>query len=159
MAQKAVGLIVVSVIALACVSAVSAKDAKGYKGDILHKPATALTWLTNPQHAHHGTVVSRRHAISRAKRQLMHQLKRSGWLGAALCVHGYEGSWTDGGSPYYGGLQMDIDFQQDNGIVFYRRWGTADHWPVWAQLVTAYRAWQVRGWWPWPNTARYCGLL
>ena len=24
-----------------------------------------------------------------------------------LCIHGYEGSWTDPNSPYYGGLQMD----------------------------------------------------
>ena len=43
---------------------------------------------------------------------------------------------------------------------FLRRWGTADHWPAWAQIATSVRAYQAgRGFWPWPNTARACGLL
>jgi len=25
-----------------------------------------------------------------------------------LCIHRFEGSWTDSGAPYYGGLQMDL---------------------------------------------------
>ena len=52
---------------------------------------------------------------------------------AWLCIHRHEGAWNDPNPPYYGGLQMDISFQR------------------------AYRS--GRGFYPWPNTARYCGLL
>jgi hypothetical protein len=77
----------------------------------------------------------------------------------ARCIHGYEGSWTDPGWPYYGGFQMDITFQQ--------RWaprrlavsGTADHWRPFRQVLVMRRAVRAIGWSPWPNTARYCGLL
>jgi hypothetical protein len=77
------------------------------------------------------------------------------------CIHAYEGAWTSNtGNGYYGGLQMDLAFQRLYGAEFLRRWGTADNWPAWAQLsaaVSAYRA--GRGFWPWPNSARICGLL
>lgn len=84
-----------------------------------------------------------------------------------MCIHHYEGSWTDPNPPYWGGLQMDLSFQAAYGwvelhgtrIYFNRIWGTADHWPVWAQLQAGINAYQVRGWNPWPNTARDCGLL
>lgn len=77
------------------------------------------------------------------------------------CIHRYEGGWTDDtGNGYYGGLQMDIGFQSRYGSDFLRRWGTADHWPAWAQIQAAVRAYRSgRGFWPWPNTARDCGLL
>jgi len=75
-----------------------------------------------------------------------------------LCIHRYEGSWSDPGAPYYGGLQMDINFQLTFGGRHYQRWGTADHWPVWAQLDAGRRGYMARGWSPWPNTARMCGL-
>lgn len=77
------------------------------------------------------------------------------------CIHSYEGAWTSNtGNGYYGGLQMDLAFQRLYGAEFLRRWGTADNWPAWAQLsaaVSAYRA--GRGFWPWPNSARICGLI
>lgn len=76
-----------------------------------------------------------------------------------LCIHSYEGSWTDPGAPFYGGLQMDIDFQQTWGSDLLRSKGTADHWTPAEQMMVAERAWKHRGFWPWPNTARYCGLL
>lgn len=82
-----------------------------------------------------------------------------GWVTNALCVHSFEGSWTDPNAPYYGGMQMDVGFQQTYGLWAYNRWGTADHWPIWAQLQVSYKAWKSRGWWPWPNTARYCHLI
>ena len=78
---------------------------------------------------------------------------------ALMCIHRYEGSWTDPGSPYWGGLQMDMNFQRAYGPEFLSRWGTADHWPIYAQLEAAERAIAVRGFSPWPNTARDCGLL
>jgi transglycosylase-like protein len=80
---------------------------------------------------------------------------------AFLCIHHYEGAWTSNtGNGYYGGLQMDVSFQSSYGGDYLRRWGTADRWPAWAQIHTAVRAYQSgRGFYPWPNTARACGLL
>lgn len=85
-----------------------------------------------------------------------------GWLlNAFQCIHRYEGAWNaNTGNGYYGGLQMDIAFQSLYGGEFLQRWGTADRWPVWAQLEAAARAYNSgRGFYPWPNTARACGLL
>lgn len=84
------------------------------------------------------------------------------WLNdSLLCIHHYEGAWNaNTGNGFYGGLQMDLSFQATYGGDFLRRWGTADTWPVWAQLQAAARAYQSgRGFYPWPNTARACGLL
>jgi hypothetical protein len=84
------------------------------------------------------------------------------WLSDSfLCIHHHEGAWTSNtGNGYYGGLQMDLGFQASYGADFLRRWGTADAWPVWAQLKAAARAYQSgRGFAPWPNTARACGLM
>jgi hypothetical protein len=80
---------------------------------------------------------------------------------AFACIHRYEGAWTaNTGNGYYGGLQMDIGFQSRYGSDYVRRWGTADNWPAWAQLTAAVRAYRSgRGFGPWPNTARACGLL
>lgn len=76
------------------------------------------------------------------------------------CVHEHEGSWiANTGNGYYGGLQMDADFERAYGSTFVDRWGHAHAWPVWAQLIAAERARRVRGFSPWPNTARTCGLL
>jgi Transglycosylase-like domain len=78
----------------------------------------------------------------------------------APCVKSHEGAWTSNtGNGYYGGFQADLSFQTAYGREFYRRWGTANNWPSWAQIVMAYRGWRARGWHPWPNTARMCGLL
>jgi len=80
---------------------------------------------------------------------------------AFMCIHRYEASWdANTGNGYYGGLQMDISFQARYGSDYLARFGTADRWPVWAQLEAAARAYDDgRGFWPWPNTARVCGLL
>lgn len=80
------------------------------------------------------------------------------WLRGAECVHSKEGAWDDPHPPYWGGMQADMDFQRAYGRPYLERWGTADRWPVWAQLHMAYNGWLVRGWQPWPNTSRLCGL-
>lgn len=77
-----------------------------------------------------------------------------GWL----CIHHYEGSWTDGGSPYWGGLQMDLSFQTRYGSWLLHHKGTADHWSPLEQIWVAVRASHTRGFSPWPNTASYCGM-
>ena len=76
------------------------------------------------------------------------------------CIHHFEGSWRDPNSPYYGGLQMDLGFQRTYGRYLLARKGTADHWSPLAQMWVAERAYRSgRGFFPWPNTARYCGLI
>jgi hypothetical protein len=77
-----------------------------------------------------------------------------------LCIHHYEGAWRDPNPPYYGGLQMDVQFQRTYGGAIYRKKGTADHWTPLEQMWTAERAHRSgRCFYPWPNTARYCGLI
>jgi len=79
---------------------------------------------------------------------------------AWLCIHRFEGSWNDGGGPYYGGLQMDLGFQQRYGRLLLREKGTAEHWTPLEQMWTAEVAYRSgRGFYPWPNTARSCGLI
>jgi hypothetical protein len=75
-----------------------------------------------------------------------------------ICIHGGEGSWTaNTGNGFYGGLQMNWDFMRGYGADFLARWGTADRWPPWAQILAAKRAYQAgRGFGPWPNTAPPC---
>ena len=84
-------------------------------------------------------------------------------LGAWHCIQRYEsgGSWRiNTGNGYYGGLQFDIGFQLAYGAWLYRTKGTAEHWTPLEQMWTAERAHASgRGFTPWPNTARACGLL
>jgi hypothetical protein len=93
-------------------------------------------------------------AVAAAKRA-----ERPPHLKAWLCIHRYEGSWTDPNAPYYGGLQMNVSFQEHYGRWLFQHKGTADHWSPLEQMWTAENALKSRGFWPWPNTARYCGLL
>ena len=75
------------------------------------------------------------------------------------CIHRYEGSWTaNTGNGYYGGLQMDSTFERDYGSEFVAMWGSANRWPAAVQITVALRAYASRGFSPWPNTARSCGL-
>jgi hypothetical protein len=55
---------------------------------------------------------------------------------------------------------MDLVFQHAYGGDYLARWGTADNWPPEAQIQVATRAYTSgRGFGPWPNTARACGLI
>jgi len=76
-----------------------------------------------------------------------------------MCIHHFEGSWRDAGSPYWGGLQMNYGFQATYGSWLLRTKGTADHWTPLEQIWVAEKAAKSRGFYPWPNTARYCGLI
>jgi hypothetical protein len=82
------------------------------------------------------------------------------WLAGADCVQRHEGAWTSAtGNGYYGGLQADVSFQRTYAPDLLRRYGgLANTWPWYAQLQMGYRGWLFRGWSPWPNTARECGL-
>jgi hypothetical protein len=103
-------------------------------------------WLLNLWH---------RRAV-RARHKAARPPHRSGWL----CIQRHEGAWDDPNAPYYGGLQMDIGFQRTYGRGLLRRKGTANHWTPLEQMWVAERAHRSgRGYYPWPNTARYCGLI
>jgi transglycosylase-like protein len=82
---------------------------------------------------------------------------KAGWR----CIHRYEGSWrANTGNGFYGGLQMDLSFQRRYGAYLLRRKGTADKWSPLEQMWVAERAHRSgRGFYPWPHTARYCGLI
>ena len=95
------------------------------------------------------------------QRLAMHPPHHAGWL----CIHRYEqhpaqGWATRTGNGYYGGLQMDIQFQRTYGPELLRTKGTADRWTAFEQMWVAERAFSSgRGYYPWPNTARNCGLI
>jgi hypothetical protein len=77
-----------------------------------------------------------------------------------LCIHRFEGAWDDPNPPYYGGLQMDLSFQRTYGSNLLATKGPANHWTPLEQMWVAERAHRAgRGFYPWPNTARYCGLI
>jgi hypothetical protein len=79
---------------------------------------------------------------------------------AWYCIHRFEGSWQDHGAPYYGGLQMDLGFQGTYGAYLLRLKGTADNWtPLEQMWVASKAAMSGRGFYPWPNSARICGLI
>jgi hypothetical protein len=96
-----------------------------------------------------------------ARRQAARPPRRAAWL----CIHRFErnprqGWRTNTGNGYYGGLQMDISFQRTYGGWLLRRKGTANNWSALEQIWVAERAYRSgRGFTPWPNTARACGLL
>ena len=86
------------------------------------------------------------------------------------CIARYESAtiWSmsptsepSSGGAYWGGLQMDIGFQETYGADMIRRHhgGFANTWTAAEQIIVANRAWKTRGFQPWPNTARACGLL
>lgn len=81
---------------------------------------------------------------------------------ALVCIARHEsgGRWgISTGNGYYGGLQMDRSFQQAYAPRLYRTKGTADRWTPEEQMQAAEQAIRSRGFSPWPNTARMCGLL
>ena len=110
------------------------------------------------------SVAFRRWVLSDWKKRAA-QVRRKGLNpprhGAWLCIHRHEGPWNARtGNGYYGGLQMDLTFQRTYGLDLLRRKGTADRWRPIEQIWVAERAYRSgRGFSPWPNTARACGLL
>ncbi len=98
---------------------------------------------------------------AKAERLAQNPPHRRQWL----CIHRYErhpaqGWRTRTGNGYYGGLQMDISFQRTYGGELLRRKGTANRWTAAEQMWVAERAYRSgRGFYPWPNTARSCGLI
>ena len=103
----------------------------------------------------------------RALRFWRRHARRMLWLAAHpphkrawLCIHRYEGSWRDGGDPYWGGLQMDRSFMRTYAPRVLLRRGWANRWTPLEQMWVAERARRSgRGFYAWPNTARFCRLI
>jgi hypothetical protein len=79
-------------------------------------------------------------------------------LRAWNCIHSHEGAWTDPNAPYWGGLQMDMNFQSAYGKWLLNHKGTADHWTPLEQIWAGVRAWRTRGFEPWSSSAHACGV-
>jgi len=92
----------------------------------------------------------------RAKRRGKNPPHESAWR----CIQRYEGSWRDSWDPYWGGLQMDRTFMRQYAPRYLLRRGWANRWTPVEQMWVAERAIRAgRGFYPWPNTARMCGLI
>jgi hypothetical protein len=147
------------------------REEAAWRRDIRRFRADTRHWLTVMQGRPPANASRSLAARSLARLQLLgrrwQRLARRTWwrathppdLSGWLCIHRYEGSWADPGSPYWGGLQMDLSFQETYGGWLLRHKGTADHWSPLEQIWVGVRAARVRGFSPWPNTARYCGLM
>jgi hypothetical protein len=97
-----------------------------------------------------------KHRALRAKHRALRPPHKRAWL----CIHRYEGAWhSNTGNGFYGGLQMNLAFQRHYGRWLLRTKGRAHHWTPIEQIWVAERARRARGWYPWPNTARDCGLI
>ena len=98
-----------------------------------------------------------RHKAGKMRRRAHHPRRLEAWL----CIQRQEGPWNaNTGNGYYGGLQMDLQFQRTYGADLLRRRGLAHRWGYLEQIWVAERAYRSgRGFYPWPNTARSCGLI
>ena len=98
-----------------------------------------------------------RQKAGKMRRRAHHPLRLQAWL----CIQRHEGAWNaNTGNGYYGGLQMDLQFQRTYGADLLRRKGLAHRWGYLDQIWVAERAYRSgRGFYPWPNTARSCGLI
>ena len=98
-----------------------------------------------------------RQRAKRAYRRAHNPPREAAWL----CIHRHEAAWTaNTGNGYYGGLQMDMSFQRAYGRRLLVRKGLAHRWLPIEQIWVAVRAYRSgRGFYPWPNTARRCGLI
>lgn len=118
--------------------------------------AIAITLTPTPAHCQRGG-----HALpepSRGGHALVH-LEPIGDEADWVCIHEHEAAWDDTGDPYWGGLQMDRSFMLTWGSDMVRKYGGwANRWSPRDQMVVAERAYLHRGYEPWPNTSRDCGL-
>ncbi|HEX2061564.1 MAG TPA: transglycosylase family protein [Thermoanaerobaculia bacterium] len=123
--------------------------------------ATRVAEKTNDPDQRRAILASWKRKAAARKRRAYKLARMSAWL----CIYRHErhprqGWGTRTGNGFYGGLQMDVGFQRRYGADLLRRKGTADKWSPIEQIWVAERAYRSgRGFWPWPNTARYCGLL
>lgn len=130
-------------------------------------PAVALRAQLHKERGAHAVEVRALRAEVRTLRASLHdrdayRAEGNRYRPQFMCIAFHESGrrWTvPTGNGHYGGLQMDRSFQRTYGPELYFRKGTADHWTADEQIAVASRAVPRRGFQPWPNTARMCGLL
>jgi len=92
-----------------------------------------------------------------ARRPLRLRLER---FEAWVCIHRHEAAWNDRGDPYWGRCRWIADHARLRPRHIRRHHGgLADTWTPAEQIVVAERAYSTRGFAPWPQTARSCGLV
>ena len=102
-----------------------------------------------------------RRRATRVRRLAQNPPHKDAWL----CLHRYErhpaqGWSTNTGNGFYGGLQMNWRFMETYGAKLLRQKGPANRWSALEQMWVGERALRAgRGFYPWPNSARACGLI
>ena len=98
----------------------------------------------------------RSRASSARKRFLAGPPHRTQWL----CIHRYEGAWSDRRrTATTAACRWTSGSMRATAGSLLAHKGTADHWTPLEQMWVAEQAHRSgRGFIPWPNTARYCGL-
>jgi hypothetical protein len=148
----ALGLVTAALIGLVARKATAASPVA-----LTERGSAVLVWLA--EHKKPGTPRSRAYVRRHYTRMVFRGLRSAGVYWPLLCIHSHESTdWRIENPPYSGGFQEDQSFQRSYGPEFLRTWGSAGNWPIPIQFVSAYRAYRVRGWSPWPNTSRMCGL-
>lgn len=105
-----------------------------------------------------GSVEARYNQTRRLYRSTLSDYHHPPFLSQFECIHGYEGSWTDGGAPYWGGVQFGYEEWLRFGYPYTHK-SYANLATKWDQLWAAARYHAISGFSPWPYTARDCGLL
>jgi hypothetical protein len=124
-------------------------------------PSTGAAERNNDREHRLLILKSWKHKAAVRARQAYNPPRKQAWL----CIHRHErhpsmGWRTATGNGFYGGLQMNMSFQRTYGAELLRTKGTANRWTALEQIWVAERAYRSgRGFYPWPNTARYCGLI
>jgi hypothetical protein len=121
----------------------------------VHDCVRALNWWRKVEREARDAIAWQKHERLRMARQLLGDV--SSWT----CIHQHEGAWNSNtGNGYHGGLQMDVSFMRTYGPDMIRKYGGyAENWAPKDQIIVAQRAYRTRGYHPWPNTARACGVL
>ena len=99
-----------------------------------------------------------RRAVLTLRHQLAARLDRIVYLVTAFqCIHSYEGSWTaNTGNGYRGGLQFG---SREWRLYGGRYAASADQASPSEQIAAGITYHAVAGFYPWPNSARMCGLI
>lgn len=157
-------LSLVLISAYLIVLTIATATARGGPIQMTERGSSTLVWLAKNRKP--GTPRSRASLARRSQQRIWRGLRLAGVYDGFMCIHRHESiDWHIHNPPYDGGMQEDRGFQLTYGAEFDRLWGLANAWPPWAQLMAAFRAYhgyhqyRPRGYHPWPNTARYCGLL
>lgn len=114
-----------------------------------------------------GSIVEQLRQMNQLKNHTYKRYSNPPYESQLSCIHynprlgSGEGSWTaNTGNSFYGGLQMNYGFMTTYGPWLLKHKGTADHWTPLEQMWVAAKAVNSgRGFHPWPQTARNCGLI